>query len=149
MKKNKSFLGLYLIISLVFVVVSVVLALTVGINFSSDIAGGTQIEVTMNDGILTSTYTNKIDDVLDKYGLNIDTNFVEDKYNASEKDGEFIRFHVGVLRDQAIAIVLSVQVQQMVFFAVNFTALVELTARYAHVFIFRFLGKRNQLLGGE
>ena len=79
------------IVSCVIIIASLFVLGFKGMNLGVSLGGGTQIEVTMNDGILTSTYTNKIDDVLDKYGLNIDTNFVEDKYNASEKDGEFTR----------------------------------------------------------
>lgn len=79
MKKNKSFLGLYLIISLVFVVVSVVLALTVGINFSSDIAGGTQIEVQIADRNKVSEEIENIEQALKDNGVKAEKIFVEDK----------------------------------------------------------------------
>ena len=59
MKKRKSILAIYLIVSLALIVCSVVLALTVGINFGTDIAGGTQIEVQVQD-------INKVDAEIEK-----------------------------------------------------------------------------------
>lgn len=79
MKKNKSFLGLYLIISLVLVVVSVVLALTVGINFSSDIAGGTQIEVQVADANKVEDQIVNIEAALEDNDIKAEKIFIEDK----------------------------------------------------------------------
>lgn len=79
MKKNKSLLGLYLIVSLVLIVASVVLALTVGINFSTEIAGGTQIEVQVIDSNKTEDQIEKVEKALKENGLRAEKIFVEDK----------------------------------------------------------------------
>lgn len=80
MKKQKSLLWLYAVISFVVIVVAVVLSLTVGINLGTDIGGGTQIEVTVSSTENISSQVDKIEDVLKNYNLRSERVFVEDKY---------------------------------------------------------------------
>jgi len=79
------------IISCVIIIASLFVLGFKGINLGVSLGGGTQIEVSMKDGILTSTYTDKVSDVLKNYDMSIDTNFVEDKYSAGENNAEFNR----------------------------------------------------------
>ena len=52
MNKKKSFLGIYLIVSLVLIVAAVIVSLTAGINLGTDIGGGTQFEVKIEGNVV-------------------------------------------------------------------------------------------------
>jgi len=80
MKKVKSLLPIYLILSLIILISTVVVSLTAGINLGIDFVGGKQIEVKVPEGNSTENYYDKINGVLDDYGLTINTSFTEDKY---------------------------------------------------------------------
>lgn len=79
------------IISCLIIIVSLFILGFKGMNLGVSLGGGSQIEVTISDGMVVSSYTDKIDAVLDKYNVSIDANFVEDKYTAGENNGEFTR----------------------------------------------------------
>ena len=80
MKKSKILLPIYLILSLAIIISAVVVSLTAGINLGIDFVGGKQIEIQVPDGESTTSYKQVIADVLDDYGLSIDTSFEEDKF---------------------------------------------------------------------
>lgn len=80
MKKTKILLPIYLILSLIIIISTVVVSLTAGINLGIDFVGGKQIEVQVPEGTNASSYENKIEDVLNEFDLSINTSFEEDKY---------------------------------------------------------------------
>ena len=105
MKKRKSILAIYLIVSLALIVCSVVLALTVGINFGTDIAGGTQIEVQVQDINKVDAEIEKIEHALKDNGVKAEKIFVEDKgvvsnivvrINEKDLNGEKIRADIAI-----------------------------------------------------
>ncbi len=79
MTKKKSFLGLYLIIPLVLIIVAVVLSLTIGMSLSTDIGGGTQFEVKIENTEKVASQSEAIKDALKKHGYSVEKIFVEDK----------------------------------------------------------------------
>ena len=79
MKKRKSFLWLYLAISLVLIVAAVVVSLTAGINLGSDIGGGTQFEVTLDTTSDLEGQVKAVKDVLDDNKVSYEKVYVEDK----------------------------------------------------------------------
>lgn len=79
MTKKRSFLGLYLILALVIIVCAVVLSLTVGINLGSDIGGGSQIEVLIDDQSLVKEQIGKIKETVKENGYEVESIFTEDK----------------------------------------------------------------------
>ncbi|MBQ9790880.1 MAG: hypothetical protein IJW24_04770 [Clostridia bacterium] len=83
MKKSKILLPIMLIVSLAIVISSVVVSLTAGINLGIDFVGGKQIEIQVPDGQNTESYAASVADVLDDYGLSIDSSYDEDKFTSS------------------------------------------------------------------
>jgi len=79
MKKRIPLLGLYLIISFVLIITAVVVSLTAGINLGSDIAGGTQFEVTINSPAASDKQITTIEKILKDNGERAEKIFVEDK----------------------------------------------------------------------
>ena len=89
MLKNKKYpLKLFSIISLAFVVLTIIFVAIFGVNTSIEIGGGSQIEITLSykdgDNYIsgkenTIDYVDSVKEVLDEYGCNIDSYLVEDK----------------------------------------------------------------------
>lgn len=79
MQKKKSFLGIYLIVSLVIIISAVIVSLFAGINLSTDFGGGTQIEVVVDGDKSIKNQTSIIKDVLKDYGIRAEKTFTEDK----------------------------------------------------------------------
>ncbi len=80
MNKKKSFLGIYLIISFVMIIAAVIVSLTAGINLGTDVGGGTQFEVTIDNSTASSKQIQTVKDVLHKNNLHAEKIFVEDKH---------------------------------------------------------------------
>jgi len=80
MKNKKSFLGLYLIISFVVIIAAVIVSLTAGINLGTDIGGGTQLEITIDDSSASKKQINSVKNIIQDYGYRVDKIFVEDKF---------------------------------------------------------------------
>ncbi len=76
---NKKNLVWYLCVSLVLIIVAVVLSLTVGINLGSDIGGGTQVEIKIENTQNVSQQTKQVKSALKEHGLIEERIFVEDK----------------------------------------------------------------------
>lgn len=69
----------YLCTSLVLIIVAVILSLTVGINLGSDVGGGTQVEIKIENTNNVKTQTKQVKSALKEHGLIEERIFVEDK----------------------------------------------------------------------
>ena len=79
MIKKKSFLGLTLILSFVIIIAAVVVSLTAGINLGTDIGGGTQFEISIENTVASEKSIDSVKRVLRNNGLRHESIFVEDK----------------------------------------------------------------------
>lgn len=79
------------IISCAIIVVSLFILGFFGMRLDVSLGGGQQIEVAMENDSQKAKYVSDIKVILDKYGYNISSNFVEDKYLASSENTTFTR----------------------------------------------------------
>lgn len=80
-----------IIISSVIIVLSLFILGFFGMRLSFTLSGGSQFDVQLTSGANSKEYTQVIKEVLSDNGLYMDSAFVEDKYIATEKDGEFTK----------------------------------------------------------
>lgn len=89
LKFKKYPLLICLIVSAVFIVISLFIVGFFGIKLGVSLGGGSQIEVVLKEDVKVNDYVVKVDKALSKYGYKIDSVTVEDKYTAGENFGDY------------------------------------------------------------
>ncbi len=77
------------IVSCAIIIVSLFILGFFGIRLGYTLGGGSQFEIYLDSTSETESYVYQIDNILNKYGLSVDSSFVADKFMAGEEDNDF------------------------------------------------------------
>lgn len=78
-----------IIASCIIIVASLFILGFLGLKLSVNLAGGSQLSITLADGANSKQYVSKISDIVSNNGYYVDSSFVEDKYLSTGVEGEF------------------------------------------------------------
>ena len=90
-KMKKYPLFVCMIISCVIIVASLFILGFFGLNLGTSLGGGSQLEITMADGVSSSEYSKITKNAIKENGYTVDSIIVQDKYEAGSNNTEFTK----------------------------------------------------------